>query len=543
MRPPSPGGAALRSALVPGWGQWAAGRRRRGAVLAGGTLALAAAAALVALAPVGALLPLPERVRAAAGGLSVLELAALERLAVSEWASMWRAAVAANVLAGLLRAWAALDAAGWARHAARQAALVAAPAPVVGAGLPVARTRSRRAGPVVREGGPAGPGAGGALGAAAGALATCLVVGPHAGLVAAGYTARPLLSQVLVPQGQPANPAAAPAPAAAAAAEAEASRPTWDGSSRLNVLLLGTDRRPQEAAERPWGNSDTILLVSLGPGARSAAMISVPRDVYLEIPGVGPEKINAAYREGGPALVVGVVSDLLGVPVHRWASIDVAAFARVIDALGGVVVDIERPIRDDAYPAENYAIRRILLPAGLQWLDGERALWYARSRHESTDFDRAARQQRLLLSLKERARDPRTLARLPALINSLAEAVQTDVSPREALALARLAAAADVRSVSSLVLAPPTYGRVVAQPSLYAVLPDRPRIQAAVAEVLAAGPGTGTAAPAPVPSLVVVPLGDAPEPGPGQGGRESERSVDAPFRDPSDEPDRGPDPG
>jgi LCP family protein required for cell wall assembly len=351
-------------------------------------------------------------------------------------------------------------------------------------------------------------------------LAAILVIAPHAAAVAAGLAAQPLLAQVLVTKATPPNAAAPPAPEAEmAAAESEASRALWDGTGRLNVLLMGTDRRPQEAAERPWGNSDTLLLVSLEAGGRSAVMISIPRDLYLDVPGVGPEKINAAYREGGPPLAVRVVGDLLRLPVHRWAAIDISAFARMIDALGGVVVDVERPIRDDEYPAENYAVRRILLQAGLQWLDGERALWYARSRHGSTDFDRAARQQRLLLSLKERARDPRTIERLPLLVGTLAEAIQTDVSPREALVLARLATSPDVRSeIHSLVLTPPAYGRVINRPELYAIQPDVPRIRAAVADILSGKAAPGVVA-GPAPAQDDPADGDGPEETvPGQGG-------------------------
>ena len=180
-------------------------------------------------------------------------------------------------------------------------------------------------------------------------------------------------------------------------------------------------------------------------------MVSVPRDLLIEnIPGVGQEKVNAAYRRGGPDLAVRVVGDLLGVPIHRWASIDTSAFATMIDALGGVVVDVERPIRDDEFPNEDYSVRRILIPAGLQWLDGERALWYARSRHGSNDFDRAERQQRLLLSLKDRARDPTVVPRLPGMVLSLADAVSTDVSPREALTLASLGVKTDFKTVRGL---------------------------------------------------------------------------------------------
>jgi anionic cell wall polymer biosynthesis LytR-Cps2A-Psr (LCP) family protein len=188
----------------------------------------------------------------------------------------------------------------------------------------------------------------------------------------------------------------------------------------------------------------------------------------------------------------------------------------MINAVGGVVVDVERPIRDDQYPNEDYSIRRIYIPAGLQWLDGERALWYARSRHESNDFDRGLRQQRLMLSLKERLREPATLRKLPVLMDVLAGAVQTDITPKEALALARLASTRDVGAVRSLVLQPPQYGSEIIRPNFYAINPNVPRIRQDVAATLAPGvPGAPVAIPTTVRPLPELPVGVLGQGGPG----------------------------
>jgi len=443
---PTPAGAALRSAVVPGWGQWAAGRRWRGAlILAVGVLLVLVAIATV-LAAIRAFVPLPGLLGQLIAQIGDLPLRLMERLLTTDWGVVWRGAIGANVLLAIIRAAVAIDAARCARlHN------------VPGGGL-----------------------------AAAGAL--IVLATPHVGLVGAGLAARPLLNQVLVTAPLPSGPAAVSQPVPGTPVEVDTGRPVWDGQSRLNVLLMGVDRRPQETAERQRGNSDTLLVVSIDPASQSAALISIPRDLYLQIPGVGLEKINAAYREVGPDLSVRVVSELVGQPVHRWASIDINAFARTIDAVGGVVVDVERPIRDDEYPNEDYSVRRIYLPSGLQWLTGEQALWYARSRRGSTDFDRSARQQALLLSMKERAKDRRTLAMVPALIGSLADAVQTDLAPREALALVRLGGSTDFRS-ARLVLTPPTYGRELIRPNLYAIEPNVTRIRSAVAETFSARAG------------------------------------------------------
>jgi LCP family protein required for cell wall assembly len=428
------------------------------------------------LRPLAGLLhvPLLDRLVANSQGASMLGDALLNLITTANWTMIGRGAIAANVIVALIRALIALDAA--------------------------AAARARRAASTLKS-----P----FLSATAGVLAAAIVLVPHAALGFAGYKLEPLLAQVLAPPPK-APPVVAPVQDAQTTvpADTDTGPPVWDGTSRLNVLLLGTDRRPQESEAQPWGNSDTILLVSVDPGLQGAAMISVPRDLYLQIPGVGLEKINAAYREGGPSLATKVVGDLLGQPIHRWASIDTTAFAKMIDSVGGVVVDVERPIRDDEYPNPDYSIRRIYIPAGLQWLDGERALWYARSRHETDDFDRGMRQQRIMLSLEERLREPGTLRRLPVLMDTLAGAVQTDITPKEALALARLGATRNVGAVRSLVLQPPQYGSVINRPDLYAITPNATRIRQDVAAALSPGtPGAPLAIPNTVRALPELPLG------------------------------------
>jgi LCP family protein required for cell wall assembly len=491
---PTAGGAALRSAILPGWGQFAAGAPRRGLLFLFLALALTLIPLLVGAAllrPLSGLLhsPILDQLAGHSQGAAAVGDILLDVITRANWNVIWRAALGANVAVALFRLLISLDAAVTAR-ARREAYALRAP---------------------IRSG-------------FAGLLAIGFIVVPHVALGAAGYAVQPLLAAVIAPPTKASKPAvtAAPSPdfVVAPTPDPDAGRPVWDGTSRLNVLLLGTDQRPQEAAAEPWGNSDTILLVSVDPGLQGAAMISVPRDLFLQnIPTVGPEKINAAYRMGGPQLAIKVVGDLLGQPIHRWASIDTTAFAKMIDAVGGVVVDVEHPIRDDEYPNPDYSIRRIYIPAGLQWLDGERALWYARSRHETNDFDRGLRQQRLMLSLKDRLRDPATVRRLPVLMDTLAGAVQTDITPREALALARLASTRDVGSVRSLVLQPPVYGREIIRPDLYAIEPNIPRIRQDVAAALSPGgpgaPGAPLAIPTTVRALPDLPIGVLGQGGPG----------------------------
>jgi LCP family protein required for cell wall assembly len=475
-RIPTRGGAALRSALVPGWGQFAAGSRMRGLLLTSGALLILASVALGALAVVRPFLPsLPGPIDPLVVLVGDLPLRILELTLAADWVVIWRGLIALNLVLLAIRVLVSADAANCAQRAWRAAQAAAQAGWASGSPDGVAAGR-----PLL----PPAP-----RGAVATFVTLFALVAPHVGVFGAGIALKPLVDRVLVTSA-PAPPAI-PAPAATNT-EAQVipdtnpvpGRPIWDGQSRLNVLLMGTDRRPQETATSPRGNSDTLLVVSIDPVTRSAAIISIPRDVYLPIPSVGPEKINAAYREGGPDLSVRVVSDLINQPIHRWASIDITAFSRVVDAVGGVVVDVERPIRDDEYPTEDYSVRRVYIPSGLQWLTGEQALWFARSRHGSNDFDRASRQQALLLSLKDRARDRRVLPRIPTLIQSLADAAQTDVAPREVLALIRMGGTSDFRS-ARLVLTPPNFGREIILPNLYAIEPNLPRIRVAVAETFA----------------------------------------------------------
>lgn len=491
--PASPGGAALRSAIVPGWGQWAAGRPWRGLLIVLVAFVLIAIPVLGALRLAEPLLlfSVPKRFQmlvSALAALGPIERPLMALLSVSDWTVVLRAVVAANLLVGAFRLWSAWDAATCAR---RQRCALAQP--------------------------PFGPsGVSERLGGVAAAFAALIVVLPHLAVLGATYLSLPFFSHMLVSQSRPAAALTTQAAQAAATAVADTTRPFWDGNSRLNVLLLGSDRRPDEAARGLYGNSDTILVVSVEPQLRGATFIQIPRDVWLDIPHLGPEKINAAYREGGPDLAVQVVSDLLQIPIHRWASIDTQSFTRVVDSVGGVVVDVERPIRDDEFPTEDYSLRRVFLPAGLQWLDGERAMWFVRSRHGSNDFDRAGRQQALLLALRERLQDRAVLSRLPAIAETMAGAVQSNVTPRDAVALARLAASAKLCDgcIKGLVLAPPFYGTEVNRPEIYMVQPNVAKMRAAVAQAL----GSTSAGPIPAGPLAIRPLPVPPIGIVGQGG-------------------------
>ncbi len=177
-------------------------------------------------------------------------------------------------------------------------------------------------------------------------------------------------------------------------------------SGATTVLLLGADRR---SSDEGISNTDTLMLVRLDPDARRIAILSLPRDLYVDIPGHEQARINTAYAwgeedgTGGLALARQTVSATLGIPVQYAALIDFAAFVTLVDAIGGVDVDVPYAISDPTYPDSGIGYDPLYLPAGQTHLDGEMALKYARTRVTSGgDFDRTTRQRQLVLAARDR---------------------------------------------------------------------------------------------------------------------------------------------
>ncbi|MSQ43807.1 MAG: hypothetical protein EXR45_06320 [Chloroflexi bacterium] len=238
-------------------------------------------------------------------------------------------------------------------------------------------------------------------------------------------------------------PDGTPAPEVPRFAASQVDVPEWSSKERVNIILLGTDRRDNEPDVT---RTDTLLIVSIDPVAKSAGVLSLPRDLWVNIPGYGYERINTAFeigefqkKGGGPALLRKTIEGLLGVPIHHYALVGFTGFRKVVDQLGGVVVDVERPFRDDEFPSGNYGTRRILFQAGLQVLDGETALWYVRSRHADSDFGRNRRQRQFLLAVRQQALQLNMITRAPAMLSSLMDSVKTDLRTTEILSLARVA--------------------------------------------------------------------------------------------------------
>lgn len=228
--------------------------------------------------------------------------------------------------------------------------------------------------------------------------------------------------------------------------------PTWTGTERVTVLLLGIDERAQETG--PF-RTDTIMLLTLDPQTLQAGALSIPRDLWVPIPGYSEGRINTAhflgdlYKHpgGGPALAVQTIEYNLGVPIHYYVRINFHGFVTLVNLIGGVSIYVEQPISDPTYPDYHYGYDPLYIEAGWHHFDGEMALKYARTRHGSSDFDRAARQQQLLLAILDRVTSLELLPELaknaPTIYQTIGTAVETNLALDQMMALGNLALGVD----------------------------------------------------------------------------------------------------
>ncbi|HEY8489832.1 MAG TPA: LCP family protein [Dehalococcoidia bacterium] len=225
-----------------------------------------------------------------------------------------------------------------------------------------------------------------------------------------------------------------------------------DADRRLNILVLGLDRRPEaDGGPEGPGRSDSIYVVSVDLGTHDARVLGIPRDLWVDVPvGDGawaPGRINEAYAYGeaaspgrGPAYAAMAVERNLGIPVDHWVVIDWEGFKTIIDALGGVDVLVEEELADPEHPDVLAAFPGGVVTPGLHHMDGEQALGYARTRHsERGDLDRIHRQQQIMLAVLRRAVSVRAPEQALELWRRYSAAVITDVAPWQVPGLALVA--------------------------------------------------------------------------------------------------------
>jgi LCP family protein required for cell wall assembly len=241
-----------------------------------------------------------------------------------------------------------------------------------------------------------------------------------------------------------ARPSATTRPAATRAPPATPTPQAPPAGEPMTVLLLGSDRRPGE--EGP-SRTDAVIIVRIDPIRHRVALLSLPRDLMVEIPGYGQTRINAAnvWGEiygapgGGVALARETVGNLLGIPIDYSIYIDFEGFIGAIDALGGVTVDVQKELYDPEFPTMDYGYTVAHFLPGPQRLDGATALMYSRIRHPDSDFARMRRQQQVLAGVVGAVRDQNaleSLKRLEDLTTALRGYVKTDIPEDRLLGLA-----------------------------------------------------------------------------------------------------------
>lgn len=241
------------------------------------------------------------------------------------------------------------------------------------------------------------------------------------------------------------------APATAAGTKSQASpipavniRP-WDGKQRFTILFMGLDKRPGEIGT--GFRTDTLILLSVDPVTKSVSMLSIPRDLFIPIPNHSEmQRINSVYVVGelqrpgaGPLLTMQTVQYNFGISVNSYVAVSFDAVIGLIDSIGGIDVNVPTAINDPEYPDMNFGYDPLYIPAGTVHMDGQLALKYARTRHQGTDYDRANRQQQVLLAIRQKILKPDVLPQLagqaPTIWNQVNKGVLTDMSLDQMLSL------------------------------------------------------------------------------------------------------------
>ncbi|MBV9577124.1 MAG: LCP family protein [Chloroflexi bacterium] len=271
---------------------------------------------------------------------------------------------------------------------------------------------------------------------------------------------------------------------------------------RFNLLLLGSDNDLKFTADAVLTQS--MILVSVDPRTHDVAMISIPRDFWVPIANYGYQKIDVAYEVGGIALARSTVEKLFQIKIDYYAWVGLNGLVQVIDTLGGVDVTVQHPILDEMYPddlnsEDPYAFFRLYIPAGPQHLDGTTALEYVRSRHGDlqSDFGRSARQQQVLIAIKNRVQSVSTVGRVPELVADMQGSVKTDLPLPALLQLAAQARSVSPESIHQTILSAPDFATLGYSPdgTQQVVFPNWSAIRPAVARLMKPTASTASGQP------------------------------------------------
>jgi LCP family protein required for cell wall assembly len=267
-----------------------------------------------------------------------------------------------------------------------------------------------------------------------------------------------------------------------------------DDQETVNFLLIGSDRRPGGSFR-----TDTMVIVILLPKEGQVSLISIPRDLWVQIPGWGSQRINTAYQHGelvnypggGPGLLKDTILYNLGVRIDHTTMVEFDGYRHIIDTLGGIDVPIacsftEWRLIDPSYDPNNennwwlYTVG-----PGMVHMDGDLSLWYARSRLRSSDFDRGRRQQELLRAIYSRVLSTGTIARIPALYNDLTTIVETDITLTQMLQLSLLVPKLGNANFRSYYIRPPLVTSWITPGGAYVLLPNEGPMKQMLLEAMA----------------------------------------------------------
>jgi len=273
-----------------------------------------------------------------------------------------------------------------------------------------------------------------------------------------------------------------------------------NGQETVNFLLIGSDRRPGGSFR-----TDTMVIAILRPNDGQVSLISIPRDLWVSIPGWENQRINTAYQHGisvdypggGPGLLEDTILYNLGIRIDHTAMVEFDGFRQIVDTLGGVDVPVscaytDWHLIDPSYDPENENNWALYTTGpGLIHMDGDLALWYARSRQKSNDFDRGRRQQEVLRALFTQALQAGTLKRIPELYNDLKNTVETDLNLVDLLQLSLYAPKMTSADIRSYYIRPPLVSSWTTEGGAAVLLPNEELLQQMLTEALS--PSTKTA--------------------------------------------------
>ncbi len=261
----------------------------------------------------------------------------------------------------------------------------------------------------------------------------------------------------------------------------------------VNILLIGLD----STANLRGQNTDVIIVVSVNKDTKQVAMLSIPRDLWVYIPTIGWQRINVAHRKGystgypgdGPGLLMRTVEVNLGIPIDHWARVDFTGFTRVVDELGGVDMVVPCPVNLRYKPPTSDQEEEMWLQPGVYHMDGATALRYVRTRRDTTDFDRARRQQQFLKAmwyqLKDQFKGFDIVSKIGDLWSALRDSVKTDMNLGDILSLAPVALDLKPQRIRSRYIGPAqTIGWTTSE-GWEVLLPDYEKIQQLVASLYA----------------------------------------------------------